>query len=141
MREWSYDYAVRTLLGVGFTSLSEVDDCINNYDDDAVSRAMYGTRLGQLTRFEYVLLASMGEYFILAHPMVQRKSDLWYAGHLKHVLEKIRDYGIEIGNYRPQAYPNTRLSLSELAAIPLPRNHGATPDAPHDDSQGAANPS
>jgi len=121
MREWSYDYAVRVLLALGFTSLSEVDDCISRYDDDAVSRAMWGTRLGQLTRFEYVLLASMGEYFILANPAVQRSSSsTGYIGYLKYCLDKIRKYGIETGSYRPSAYPNTRLSLSDLAAIPLP---------------------
>lgn len=68
MREWSYDFTVRTLLALGFTNLGEVDECIRHYDDDAVSRTIYGTRMGQLTRFEYVLIASMGEHYILGIP-------------------------------------------------------------------------
>lgn len=133
MRQWSYDYAVRTLLNLGFTSLSEVDDCINSYDDDAVSRAMYGTRLGQLTRFEYVLMASMGEYFILANPAVQRSPSSWYAGHLKSLLKKIREGGIETGSYRPAAYPITRLGLSDLEAINISPQPDVTDDVVDED--------
>ena len=115
MREWSYDYAVRTLLALGFTNLSEVDECIGRYNDDAISRALFGSRLGQLTRFEYVLLASMGEYFILAHPWVQREgSGEWYVNHSIARLRKLRNLDIEVGSYRPGAYPKTRLTLSDL---------------------------
>jgi ppGpp synthetase/RelA/SpoT-type nucleotidyltranferase len=115
MREWSYDWAVRLLIALGFTNLGEVDECIGSYDDDAISRIIYGSRLGQLTRFEYVLLASMGEYFILAHPWMQRSGGGdWYANHNIAKLRKLRERGINVGTYRPYAYPNTRLSLTDL---------------------------
>jgi ppGpp synthetase/RelA/SpoT-type nucleotidyltranferase len=117
MREFSYDYAVRLLLALGFTNLGEVDECISGYDDDAISRVFYGTRLGQLTRFELVLLASMGEHYILAHPGVQRAYGTWQARHYKSQLNKIKESGVETGTYRPNGYPSTRLSVSDLAAV------------------------
>lgn len=115
MREWSYDYAVRMLLALGFTNLGEVDKCIDGYNDDTISRVIQGSRLGQLTRFEYVLLAAMGEYFVIGHPWLQRKEGEWYAHYCISRLRKLREQGIDVGNYRPKAYPDTRLSLSDLA--------------------------
>jgi ppGpp synthetase/RelA/SpoT-type nucleotidyltranferase len=117
MREWSYDYTVRLLLTIGFKNLAEVDECISGFDDDAVSRAMYGSRLGQLTRFEYVLLASMGDYYIMAHPWVRQDPADWYLGHCIKRLANLSECGISAGTYRPAAYPDTRLSLSELAKL------------------------
>jgi ppGpp synthetase/RelA/SpoT-type nucleotidyltranferase len=138
MREWSYDWAVRLLLDLGFTNLGEVDECISGYDDDAISRIVYGSRLGQLTRFEYVLLASMGEYFILAHPWLQAKQGEWYARHCIPRLRKLQEQGIDVGTYRPKAYPNTRLSLKDLAdidtiegeAVPMPPDELSTDIGP-----------
>lgn len=138
MREVSYDYAVRLLLALGFTKLSEVDECIDDYDDDAVGRAISGgTRPGQLTRFEYVLLAGMGEYYILAHPATQRSGATLYTRYQKFMLNKIRDLDMEVGSYRPSAYPSTRLSLTDLAALEpedyfytLPEAIETSPDVP-----------
>jgi hypothetical protein len=138
MREWSYDWAIRILLDLGFTNLGEVDECISGYDDDAISRIVYGSRLGQLTRFEYVLLASMGEYFILAHPWTNANQGEWFADICIPRLEKLRAQGVDVGTYRPIAYPNTRLSLTDLAEFksnmdaetPMSEAHPAPPDEP-----------
>jgi ppGpp synthetase/RelA/SpoT-type nucleotidyltranferase len=105
IREIRYDYAVRMLLALGFTNLSEVDECISSYDANAVGWAICGTQLGQLSRFNWVLLAGMGEYYILAHPYFP-------GGFLKSNLGRIRQHGIEPGNYRPNAYPGTRTHVS-----------------------------
>jgi ppGpp synthetase/RelA/SpoT-type nucleotidyltranferase len=117
MREWSYDYAVRTLLSLGFTNLGELDECIKDYDDDRVSRVIYGSRLGQLTRLDFVLLASMGEYFVLAHPWNQREGANWYVNRCISMIGKLRENGIQIGTYRPVNFPKTRLNLGDLRAI------------------------
>jgi hypothetical protein len=58
----------------------------------------------------------------LANLVVQRgsKSEIWFIGHLKGLLQRIRSGGIATGSYRPAAYPSTRFSLSDLEAIPIP---------------------
>ena len=117
MSDWSYDYTVRLLISLGFTNLEEIDECINGYDDDAVSRAIYGGRLGQLTRFQYVLLAAMGEYYILAHPWVQQEDRDWYISHSMDRLKILRETGFTSKNYRPAAYPTTHLSLDDLTRM------------------------
>lgn len=116
MRDWSYDFAVRHLLSLGFTNLGEVDASISGYDDDAVSRAVYGTRLGQVSRFEFVLLASMGDNYIMGHPWVS-KDDVRYVRFLVSRLKKFADMGIIVGDYRPAAYSGRQLSAVELADI------------------------
>jgi ppGpp synthetase/RelA/SpoT-type nucleotidyltranferase len=129
MREWSYDYAVRLLLELGFTNLEEVDDCIRDYNDDSVSRAIAGSRLGQLTRFEHVLLASMGYYFAMAHPWSVRDDSDWYPQLCITRLSKLREQGIDTGTYKPLGYPHTRLSFTDLERMSADRSAaGAQPD-------------
>ena len=56
-----------------------------------VVRAMCGApRQGQLTRFEYALLAAFGEEYVERHP-----SSLEYRSHLEQSLAALRDAGIE----------------------------------------------
>ena len=136
MREYSYDYTVRLLLTLGFTNLGEIDECISGYDDDEVSRAVYGTRLGQLSRFEFVLLVSMGDDFVAAHPWVS-KDDPRYARYLLSTLIGFTKMGIAIGSFKPANYVGRRLTPSELADIRAHAGSGtttlgspATPDEP-----------
>ena len=130
MREWSYDFTVRTLLALGFTNLGEVDECIRHYDDDAVSRTIYGTRMGQLTRFEYVLIASMGEHYILGHPWVQRDDALgWFITYCVNKLDRMRRAGLQIRTYRPVGYPKTtRFSINDLDRFRGDKSSGASTD-------------
>jgi putative GTP pyrophosphokinase len=60
MSDWSYGYAARVCKRLGFSNLAEVDEAISPYDDDQVSRALWGSRQGQLQRFEDVLRAAFG---------------------------------------------------------------------------------
>ena len=120
MSDYSYDWTARILLKSGFANLAEVDECINAADDDAISRAVYGTRQGQLTRFELVLLARMGENFILAHPWGDRAGgspEDWFVRAELSRLERLRAAGIVIGDFRPSGYPETNLRASDLAAL------------------------
>ena len=64
MSEFSYDWTARLLKRLGFRTLEQVERCINGYDDDRLSRIAIGSRLGQTARFEYMLLAGMGEHYI-----------------------------------------------------------------------------
>jgi ppGpp synthetase/RelA/SpoT-type nucleotidyltranferase len=115
MSEFSYRWTARQLLEYGFTSLAEVDAAIANYNDDYISRVAYGGRQGQLTRFEAVLLASMGDLFILAHPwaLSNPSGDMWYARNLLKMLERLKRAEIPIGGYQPAHYPESALAHAD----------------------------
>jgi len=98
MSEFSYDWTVRLVKRLGFRTLAQIDDAIAGYDDDRISRIVSGTRQGQLTRFEYLLLASMGEKFIERHTFA---NEPWFGLGPRERLRKLRDAGITIKNYDP----------------------------------------
>jgi ppGpp synthetase/RelA/SpoT-type nucleotidyltranferase len=118
MSDFSYQWTARLLLKLGFQNLAEVNECIEGWDDSQLSRIVYGSRQGQLTRFELVLLASMGENFILAHRFVEDPdSAAWYIPLEMGRLKKIKDSGLEVGEYRPAGYPEVTLRLRDLTEI------------------------
>lgn len=98
MSDYSYEWTARILRTLGFLNFQQVDECINRFDDDRLSRIIDGNRQGQLRRFEYVLLAGMGEEFIAKHPW--NRYD-WYASAVANKLSQLRNAGIEVGNYKP----------------------------------------
>ncbi len=101
--EFTYELTVRLLRKLGFVNLQEVEDCIRHYSDDRVSRVMWGSRQGQITRFEGLLLAGMGEYYIRNHLWADSEwlKRSWYSH-----LEKLRENGIKVGDYKPTTKPS-----------------------------------
>jgi putative GTP pyrophosphokinase len=67
MSRFSYEWTVKLLKKLGFRTLEQVAACIGEYDDDKVSRVISGGRQGQLSRFECLLLAGMGDRYIERH--------------------------------------------------------------------------
>ncbi|MGZ5118887.1 MAG: GTP pyrophosphokinase, partial [Burkholderiales bacterium] len=98
--EFSYDWTARLLKRLGFRTLEQVEKCIRGYDDDAVSRAAAGSRQGQTSRFEHMLLAGMGNGYIQRHVFA---GESWFGGAER--LRKLANGGIEIRNYDPVAEP------------------------------------
>lgn len=98
LSEFSYDWNVRLLKRLGFRTLAQVNDCVAHYDDDTVSKVLMGTRQGQLTRFEYLLLAGMGEKFIERHIFAGQP---WFGPGPRERLRKLQEAGIPVGNYDP----------------------------------------
>ncbi|HEY1937454.1 MAG TPA: hypothetical protein VGJ33_05945 [Candidatus Angelobacter sp.] len=96
MAEFSYDWTARLLRQLGFTNFRQVDECIKGYDDDRVSRIMYDNRQGQLTRFESVLIASMGPKFFEQHPW---KRLAWFKNSMQERFNRLKEAGITIGSY------------------------------------------
>lgn len=96
--DFSYDWTARLLRRLGFRTLEQVEKCIRGYDDDHVSRAAVGGRQGQTSRFEYMLLAGMGECFIQRHFFA---GESWFGATER--LEKLAQSGIEIRSYDPLA--------------------------------------
>ena len=102
MSDFSYDWTARLLLRLGFTSLEEVNEAIKGYDDDKLSRIAEGARQGQLTRFEYMLLAAMGERFIQRHPW---HTENWFPARRREALQQFQNNGIRIGWFDPLPEP------------------------------------
>ncbi len=98
MTQFSYEWTARYLHEMGFKNMRQIEECIAGYNDDQLSRIAYVTRQGQLTRFETLLLAGMGEFFISKHPFSEIP-DL--ARSQRETLERLKKGGVEIRDYRP----------------------------------------
>lgn len=94
MTAFSYEFEARILRRLGFSNLQELDDAIAGYDDDHISRLLYGNRQGQLTRLEGVLLASLGEEFIDRHPWTHGDYGQSWRQLLGTRLQRLRANGI-----------------------------------------------
>lgn len=114
MSDFSYRWTARLLLRLGFNNLAEIQECIREYNDDHISRIVFASRRGQLTRFEAVLLAAMGDAFILGHPwMVDHTyGKWWYTKQLLAQLDRLKAEEVSIGDFKPPHYPESFLSRS-----------------------------
>ncbi len=105
--DFSYNWTARLLKKLGFRTLDQVDKCIRDYDDDMLSRIAIGSRQGQTTRFEYMLLAGMGENYIRRHIF---STEPWYGKPDQERLERFRSQGVQVRDYDPmkeQAEPTS----------------------------------
>lgn len=100
MSDYSYTYTVRLLKALGFTDLNELSDFLNGYDHDRISRALYGSRQGQLTRFEDALMVAAGREFLNRHPWGNRAGNEWFANSIEHRLKTAEEAGFSVGNGR-----------------------------------------
>ena len=105
MRDWSYEWTATLLKRLGFLNLAQLDECTRNYDDDLVSRAVWGSRQGQLTRLELVVLAAVGpERYKTLHPFATSESNEdsgWFEKQTDRFVERLKKSGIPIGSYLP----------------------------------------
>lgn len=100
MSEFSYDWTVRLLKRLGFRALDQIHACISEYSDEDVSRILSGTRRGQLSRFEDLLLASLGEKFIERHTFA---GESWFGTFPRTQLGLLKEAGVQPSGYDPQA--------------------------------------
>ncbi len=96
--DFSYEYTARVLRRLGFTTIEQVDACIEGYDGDQLSRLLWQRRQGSISRFEDMLLAGMGPVFV-----ERLTNDTGWRNNLRRSLERYGEHGIPIGNYDPQA--------------------------------------
>lgn len=82
----SYFRTVRLLDRLGFASLEQVHDAIRGYNGLELGYLIFGNRQGQITKFELMLLASLGEQYILNTPW---SSFHYYTENLRNRLKKI----------------------------------------------------
>lgn len=100
MNDFSYGWTAKLLRNLGFTDFEQIEECIRGFDDDELSRIAWGTRQGQLSRFEYLLLAGMGENYLKFHLW---KTLGWFITGSKQILAKFEQAGIAVGSYLPPA--------------------------------------
>ncbi|MGO9455144.1 MAG: GTP pyrophosphokinase family protein [Candidatus Binataceae bacterium] len=98
--DWAYDWTTRLLKQLGFRDLKQVETAIAPFNDDQLSKLAMGARQGQTTRFELMLLASLGERFIERHTY---KGQDWFDGRYGEYLRKFREAGVKISNYDPES--------------------------------------
>ena len=96
--DFSYEYTARVLRRLGFTTIDQVDVCIQGYDDDQLSRILWLRRQGPLSRFEDMLLAGMGPVFV-----DRRTNDVGWKDALGSSLASLQEHGIPVRNYDPGA--------------------------------------
>lgn len=96
MSDYSYSWTVGLLKGLGFIYLNELDEFISEYHHGQVSRALHGSRQGQLTRLEDVLMVAAGNEYKLRHPW-NRQDNEWFADLIDRRLEKALEKGYEVG--------------------------------------------
>ena len=98
MTNMSYDWTTRLILRFGFKNFKQIDDCIADYNDDYISRLVWGERQGQVLRFETLLLAGMGQHYMKLHPL---NVDNRWVRTWKGVMIRLTKGEIEIKNYLP----------------------------------------
>jgi len=93
---WSYNWTARLVRRLGFSRLRQVDDAIRPYDDAKLSRIAAGGRQGQTARFEYMLLAALGEEYQKRHTFAGKS---WFGFAESLNLEAFKKAGVPVGTY------------------------------------------
>lgn len=100
MTAFSYDWTARLLRRFGFSNFQELDHAIDGYDDDQVSRVVWRSRMGQLTRFETLLLAALGEQYLSHHLWA---NEPWFPERTRRSLQALQAAGVPIRKNIPLA--------------------------------------
>lgn len=98
MTSFSYEFVARMLQQMGFRNFAQIDECISGYDDDLISRIVWGGRQGQIARFEDTLLAGMGENFTNLHKW---SSEPWFVDRNSRILARLELADIKTSEYAP----------------------------------------
>lgn len=98
MAKWTYEYTARMLRQLGFVDFEQINQCVAPYDHDALSRAVDGTRQGQLSRFENMIQAALGESFVEGQWASFTNSD-WWRQWRQERLDRMRAAGVLVGQF------------------------------------------
>lgn len=90
-----YDAALGNLRALGFTSIEQLANCLENYDSELISRTLTGGRQGQLTRLDQILLAALAEQYIERKRLTGDDAN---SARLK--LERLKRRRIPVGTYQ-----------------------------------------
>jgi len=104
MSDWAYGWNARQLLRMGFQTIGDVERCIEGYDDDKITRIIWGGRQGQLQRFEDTMLASMGRNYLDRHGWSHDPSTPWWRINREEFLRRLKEGGVEPGHFVPEEH-------------------------------------
>jgi len=104
MSDWSYGWTARLLLRMGFTTIGDVDRCLDGYSDDQISRVIWGRRQGQLQRFEDMVFASMGQSYLDRHIWADNGEMAGWQRRREDSLQRLRERGVEVGSFVPEEH-------------------------------------
>ena len=105
--DWSYDWTVRLLKRLGFRDLQQVDKATAPYNADRLSDIGSGRRQGQTTRFEFMLMAALGDKFL------ERQFDGGYiSSYYQIILNRFREAGIVVGTFDLRADRPDQITVS-----------------------------
>ena len=99
MSNFSYEFTVKILKELGFLNFKQIDECIRPYLDKDIDKIIYGTRQGQLWRFEALLLASLGDHYIQKHLW---NKESWFVDMCNRHVSVLKNKGLTMGNYVPK---------------------------------------
>jgi putative GTP pyrophosphokinase len=101
MADYSYEYEAKRLRMLGFRTFAQVDECIKGRDDDAVSRIVAGGRQGQLSRFNYLIQAGMGDQYLNRLKIAQPSTSESWWDYIRGPVQRLRKANHPVGNYSP----------------------------------------
>jgi putative GTP pyrophosphokinase len=101
----NYDFVARLLKVLGFRDLDEVQKAIAPYNDHQLSVVVEGPRQGQISRFELMIEAALGQDYLLHRHLFRRSS--WYQERLQRIFEKLKAAGIATGTYKFAGTPES----------------------------------
>ena len=97
--DFTYEWTAKNLRRTGFQNLGQVEECVSGFDHDQLSRIALGTRSGQVSRFEVLLAAGMGEKVCAYWGLVGAEPlATWVQGWLK----RMKEAGIPVRSYSPK---------------------------------------
>jgi len=94
--DFNYEWTAEMVRLLGFSTLKQVDEAISPFDDNKLSNIATGTRQGQTTRFEMMLLAALGQNFIDRHKW---KNEPWFTDNQKKYLKSFTQEGVKTGSF------------------------------------------
>lgn len=100
MKDWIYDWTSAYLRRMGFENLQQLDACIDGKDDDKASRAVWGSRQGQISRFEIILLLGVGPArYKRFHPYGSADfENNWFNERVDEMVNLLREAGFEVND-------------------------------------------
>jgi putative GTP pyrophosphokinase len=93
--------------------LRQVEAAISGYDDRQLSTIAERSQLGQTSRFEFQLLAALGDQYIEKHPWQGE----WFVRRHKTLLQKFADSGINVGKFDPPVESDAQLTAEPTSTL------------------------
>jgi len=95
MSALSYGWTARRLEDLGFLTIQDVETALGGINDDLVSRTIWGSRQGQLSRFNNAIMAAMGEEWLRRQA---HYSPDWREEVLQR-LQRLKEADVPVGRY------------------------------------------